>query len=322
MDISRVKARTKIAGTVMLFLTAFIWGIAFVPQSAAMKYIEPFTFNAARFCLAGVVLLPVRNILRYISYKSGNAEFKKGGSNITEINEFDSKVLKPDLKQINKNSIKGGVLGGLFLFIAGSMQQYGMQFTTAGKAGFITVLYIVIIPVIGFFCGKKNGVNIWVATAVSLVGMYLLCIKESLSLGKGDFYIFLSSIAFSMQILSVERFSNNSDALLFSIIEFITAGILSIPCMFIFENPSFSSTCTVWKEIAFLGIFSGGAAYTCQIVGQRYVKAAAASMIMSFEAVFALLGGAVILSERMTVKEILGCVFVFAAIIIAQYSDN
>ena len=301
-SINSIKKKTKLAGTLILLITSFIWGIAFVPQSIAAKYIGPFTFNTARFFLAGIVLIPVRAVLKYM-----------GGKN---------KKTSVDLNKINKTSIKGGVLGGLFLFIAGSLQQYGMQFTSAGKAGFITALYIVIIPVTGLFTGKKSGINIWIAAAVSLLGMYLLCIKESLNLQKGDFYMLLCSLGFTMQILSVERFSAESDALLFSITQFMAAGILSLPGMLIFERVSFEGLANAWQAIAFLGILSRGVAYTCQIIGQRYVKASVASMIMSLEAVFALLGGVIILSEKLTVKEGLGCTLMFAAIIIAQQNDK
>lgn len=283
------------AGNIILLITALIWGSAFVAQSLGMDYVEPFTYNAVRSFIGGIVLIPVIVVFRAIKKKRG----EQSG---------DIRV-----------SLIGGVFCGLALFGASSLQQVGISMTTAGKAGFITALYIIIVPIIGFFMKKKTPKKIWLCAAVAIVGFYLLCIKSGFSLGKGDFFVLMCAFVFSVHIMVIDHFnSKNADGVLMSCVQFFVTGILSLPAMFIFETPTAENIFAARYAILYAGVLSSGVAYTLQIIGQRYTNSTVATLIMSLESVFAALSGWLILHERFSLKEFIGCVMVLAAVIFAQ----
>ncbi|MDO5590273.1 MAG: DMT family transporter [Lachnospiraceae bacterium] len=282
----------------MLLLTAFIWGTAFVAQSVGMDHLEPFTFNGVRCLIGAIALLPC------IWF------FQRGKTKV----EID--------KQQKKDLIKAGVACGGLLFAASSLQQIGIVSTTVGKAGFITAFYIVLVPLLGVFLHKKIGWKVWLAVVMSLVGLYFLCITESFSISKGDIYIFLCALLFSFHIMIVDHYSPKVDGVKMSCIQFFVAGVLSIPFMFILETPKMNNLLISWFPLIYAGVFSCGIAYTLQILGQKNVNPAIASLILSLESCFSVLAGWIILGEKLSVRETVGCILMFAAIILAQLPDE
>ena len=287
----------RVKNGVMLFLTAFIWGTAFVAQSVGMDYLEPFTFNGVRSLIGGIALLPCIWLLHKL-----NGESKK---------EESGKVL-----------LIGGLACGVLLFAASSLQQIGLKYTTAGKAGFITAFYIVIVPVLGIFLHKKIGWKIWLAVVLALAGLYFLCITESFSIGKGDVLIFLCALIFAVHIMVIDYFSPKVDGVKMSCIQFFVCGILSLPFMFTIETPKAAAMTAAWMPLLYAGVLSCGVAYTLQILGQKNVNPAVASLILSLESCFSVLAGWIVLGERLSLRESAGCVLMFAAIILAQLPDK
>lgn len=289
----------------LLFLTAFIWGVAFVAQSAGMDYVGPFTFNAVRSLIGGVVLIPCIGFLNHLKKKekSQNREEKR------------------------KDLLTGGISCGVLLFIASNFQQFGIQYTSVGKAGFITALYIIIVPVLGIFLHKKAGIKVWIGVVFALCGLYLLCMKESLggqnfSLQKGDFLVLMCAFVFSFHILVVDFFSARADGVKMSCIQFFVCGVLSAVCMFLFEQPQWSLILAAWLPILYAGVMSCGVAYTLQIVGQRGMNPTIASLILSLESVVSVLAGWVLLQETLSRRELAGCLLMFIAIILAQLPER
>ena len=282
----------------MLFLTAFIWGTAFVAQSVGMDYLGPFGFNGIRSLIGGVALLPCIYILGKINKRTAGEE----GS--------------------TKTLIAGGLCCGLDLFAASSMQQIGIQYTTAGKAGFVTAFYIVLVPVLGMFLGKKTGWKVWLAVAMALAGLYFLCITESFSVGRGDIYVFIGSLLFAVHILIIDYFAPRTDGVKMSCIQFFVAGILSMFPMAAFETTTVEGALRSWGPLLYAGVLSCGVAYTLQIIGQKNMNPTVASLILSLESCISVLAGWVILGERLSVREGLGCVLMFAAIILAQLPEK
>ena len=284
----------------MLVLTAFIWGTAFVAQSVGMDYLGPFTFNGVRSLIGGAALLPCIWL------------FQKGKGKATE---------KPS-RGARKELIAGGIACGLLLFAASSLQQIGIQYTTAGKAGFITAFYIVIVPVLGIFLHKKINGKVWGAVAIALAGLYFLCITEKFAVGKGDILIFLCALVFSIHILVIDYFLPKVDGVKMSCIQFFVSGILSLPFMFVLETPRLVAVAAAWMPLLYAGVLSCGVAYTLQILGQKNVNPAVASLILSLESCFSVLAGWIILGERLSFRESLGCILMFLAIILAQLPDK
>ena len=282
----------------MLFLTAFIWGTAFVAQSVGMDYLGPFGFNGIRSLIGGVALLPCIYILGKINKRTAGEE----GS--------------------TKTLIAGGLCCGLALIAASSMQQIGIQYTTAGKAGFVTAFYIVLVPVLGMFLGKKTGWKVWLAVAMALAGLYFLCITESFSVGRGDIYVFIGSLLFAVHILIIDYFAPRTDGVKMSCIQFFVAGILSMFPMAAFETTTVEGALRSWGPLLYAGVLSCGVAYTLQIIGQKNMNPTVASLILSLESCISVLAGWVILGERLSVREGLGCVLMFAAIILAQLPEK
>lgn len=284
-------------GSLMLLITSLIWGTAFVAQSEGMNYVEPFTYNAMRTLLGGVVLIPVIILFRFLDKRNGR---EKANFSL-------------------KNTVTGGICCGIVLFIASSFQQSGIAQTTAGKAGFVTALYIVIVPLIGIFLHKKMPLRMWLFIAIALAGFWLLCIKQDIGISSGDLLVFFGAIFFAVHITVIDFFNEkNTDGVLMSCIQFFTAGLLMLICMFIFEKPAVSNIVGAGGTILYAGIMSCGVAYTLQILGQKHTNPTLATMLMSLESVFAALSGWLILGEKLSIKEFFGCVLIFAAVILAQ----
>lgn len=290
----------KTKNAFMLVLTAFIWGTAFVAQSMGMDYLGPFTFNGVRSLIGGAALLPCIAFLKLLNGKN-TAAFINGN---------------------RKDLLIGGIACGLLLFAATSLQQIGIQYTTAGKAGFITAFYIVIVPVLGIFLRKRIGWKVWIAVVIALFGLYFLCITEHFTVGKGDILIFVCALIFSLHILVIDRFSPKVDGVKMSCIQFFVCGIASMPFMFVLETPRLGAMLEGWMPLMYAGVLSCGVAYTLQIIGQKNVNPAVASLILSLESCFSVLAGWAVLGERLSVRESAGCVLMFAAIILAQLPEK
>lgn len=291
----------QITSSLLLALTALIWGASFVAQSVGMDHVGPFTFNAVRSMLGGIVLIPV------IIFQSKKNRLQHPS--------------KEEQSRSRKTLLVGGISCGIALAIASSIQQIGISYTTVGKAGFITALYIVIVPIMGLFLKKKVHVIIWLSVILATIGLYLISITEGLSIRKGDFLILLCAIGFSVHILIIDHYSPKVDGVKLSCIQFFVAGILCSFPMFTLERPDINNILDAAAPIMYSGIMSSGVGYTLQIVGQKHVKPVLASLILSMEAVFAAISGWLILGETLTSRELLGCVFVFAGILIAQMPD-
>ena len=293
--------KTQLKNSLLLLLTATIWGVAFVAQSVGMDHVGPFTFNAVRSIIGGIVLIPC---IFFLDHRKSDQK----------------EELPSPQQQAEQTStlILGGVCCGILLALASSFQQMGIQYTTVGRAGFITACYIVIVPVIGLFLGKKCSKFIWAAVVMSLVGLYLLCITDGFSVGKGDLLVLVCAFLFSVHILVIDYFSPKVDGVKLSCIQFLTCGILSgIPAL-LFEHPELSSILAAWQPILYAGVMSCGVAYTLQIIGQKNMNPTVASLILSLESCISVLAGWILLGQQLSAKEILGCVIMFAAIILAQ----
>ncbi|EOS75269.1 hypothetical protein C817_04404 [Dorea sp. 5-2] len=301
----------KTKNAILLILTAFIWGTAFVAQSVGMDYLGPFTFNGVRSLIGGAALLPCIWFLGVLNGKDTAGKDADG--------KPDEKASVPSGR---KELVLGGIACGVLLFGASSLQQLGIQYTTAGKAGFITACYIVIVPVLGVFLGKRIGWKVWLAVATALVGLYFLCITEKFTIGKGDVLIFVCAIVFSLHILVIDYFSPKVDGVKMSCIQFFVCGIVSLPFMFVLETPKVGAMLEGWMPLLYAGVLSCGVAYTLQIIGQKNVHPAIASLILSLESCFSVLAGWIVLGERLSAKESIGCVLMFAAIILAQLPER
>lgn len=301
----------KTKNAILLILTAFIWGTAFVAQSVGMDYLGPFTFNGVRSLIGGAALLPCIWFLGVLNGKDTAGKYADG--------KAEEKASVPSGR---KELVLGGIACGVLLFGASSLQQLGIQYTTAGKAGFITACYIVIVPVLGVFLGKRIGWKVWLAVATALVGLYFLCITEKFTIGKGDVLIFVCAIVFSLHILVIDYFSPKVDGVKMSCIQFFVCGIVSLPFMFALETPKVGAMLEGWMPLLYAGVLSCGVAYTLQIIGQKNVHPAIASLILSLESCFSVLAGWIVLGERLSAKESIGCVLMFAAIILAQLPER
>lgn len=295
-----MKLSKSLRGNLLLVLTAFIWGVSFVAQTVGMEHVGPYTFNASRFLLGGLVLLPLvrRNYVRS--------------------RQEHGPMTLPQRKAV----LYGGLACGLAIFVASTLQQLGMQTTAPGKAGFITALYIIIVPLLGLLLGKKPPVLVWVGVALATGGMALLCLTDGLSVARGDLLVFLCAISFSFHILIIDYFSPKADGVTLSCIQFFISGLLSLVLTLIFEQPTLAQLLDAWVPIAYSGILSCGVAYTLQIVAQKKTDPTVASLILSLESVFAVLGGGVLLHQWLSLRELFGCLLTFAAIILAQLDPN
>lgn len=291
---------SQLKGTILLLITALIWGAAFVAQSVGMDYIGPFTFSAARDVIAIIVLIPVILL------------FTDKGTDGT---------YPPILQQLKPDRITliGGAWCGLVLGAADTLQQVGISMTTAGKAGFITALYIILVPLMGHFMGRKVPRIIVACVALAIAGFYLLCINGDFQVSFGDFLVLCCAVFFALHILVIDHFLlKKANSIKLSWVQFATAFLFSGTLTVLFEHSDWSALWAAKWPLLYAGGLSSGVAYTLQIVGQKYTEPTTATLIMSLESVFAALAGWLILGEVMTAKELTGCLFVFAAVILAQ----
>lgn len=285
-----------------MLLTAMIWGSAFVAQSMGMDHVGPFAFQATRSFIGAAVLLPVIAVME--RQKKRAPDYRK-----------------PTAAE-NRLLLKSGIICGIVLGVASLLQQVGIAYTTVGKAGFITAMYLLIVPILGLLFKRKVSARIWFCVAVAVVGMYLLCMTEGLRLSKGDTYVCLCAIAFSVHILVIDRYAPQVDGVKLSCLQFFVAGVLAGIPMLIFERPDMDALLSAWAPILYAGALSSGVGYTLQVIGQKYTHPTVASLIMSLESVFSVLAGVVILSQIPTAREFAGCALMFAAIIISQLPDK
>lgn len=280
----------NVRNTAMLFLTALIWGCAFTAQSSAMDHIGPWTFTCIRNLIAaGALYLLIPFLDKARGIKTGTVPMP----------------------------VKPGMICGTVLCAASMFQQTGILYTTAGKAGFLTALYIVIVPLLSAFSGRKPGKRMILAVLLALAGLYFLSFRGDFSFAKGDLYLVICAFLFAVHILVIDHF-HQADGVRMSCIQFLTAGVLCLIPMMMLEKPDIRSLTDAWIPILYAGLISSGAGYTLQILGQKDYDPSAAGLILSFEAVFAALSGFVILRERLSPAEIAGCILMMAAVITAQ----
>ena len=285
-------------GNLLLLLAAFIWGVAFVAQKEGGAEVGNLTFNGVRSFIGGSVLLAAIPFLRKMGL-----------------------VHVPTTAQGWRTTLLGGVLCGVALFLATNLQQIGISYTSVGKSGFITALYIVLVPILGLFLRRRTTLFNWLGVLLAACGLYLLCGQGESGINVGDLLLWGCALMFSCQIMLVDHFVTKADGVCLSCIQFFTVGILNLPLMFILEQPSLPVLVTNWLPILYAGMLSSGVAYTLQIVAQRDTHPTTASLLMSFESVFAVLAGLVLMGERLTVWEWCGCGLMFAAVMLAQLPE-
>lgn len=294
-----------------MLITSLIWGSAFVAQRVGMDYVGPLTFTAVRFWLGAIVLLPVY----YFTNK------KKTYS--TDMENLDNDQDDPEMIMKKKNALLiAGPLCGMVLFSGSVLQQYGLVFTTAGKAGFITALYIILVPVFGLALKQSPGLKSWIGVALATVGLYFLTITESFSIDKGDFIVLIGAFFWAAHVLIIDHFNPYVNAIKLSIMQFAICASLGTIGMLIFETPSLQAILSGTIPILYAGILSSGVGFTLQIVGQKHTSPTVASLILSMEAVFGAVFGFLILREIMTLRELFGCLLMFAAVIISQLPNR
>ena len=283
----------KLRGSIALGAATVIWGSTFIAQSVGMDHIGPMTFLAVRNALA----VPFLMLLAFL---------------------FDRK--KKDYFKLwtNKKLWVSGFSCGLALFAAASLQQIGMVYTAAGKSGFLTAMYIVLVPVLGLFFKKKPTINIWFSVALAVAGLYLLSCAGVSKVNIGDLLLLGCALAFAVQIILIDKAGADLDGLRLNCIQSLVVAAIAGGCMILFESPNLKAICASWLPISYAGILSTGVAYSLQILGQKHLPPAPASLIMSLESVFAVLCGWLILHERLSPWEIMGCILVFAAVILSQ----
>jgi len=290
---------SKLFSSLILFSAALIWGVAFVAQKAAAT-VPVFTLCAARSIIAAIALVPIVMLFDKLS-RSERRLFSKKGVDIT------------------RRELLGGALSGVFLFIATALQQAGIGGTDAGKASFITALYVVIVPVFALFLKKRSPINAWIGVVIAVVGFYLLCVKDGFTVSTPDLLVFACAFVFALQILTIDTLGEGSDGFRFSLVQFTVVSILSVVCALIFESPTdFSAIGGALPEILYLGLCSSCVAYTLQIIGQKNADPAAASIILSLESVFGALSSAIILGETLLPKEYAGAALVLISVIVSQ----
>lgn len=289
----------RIRQNVLPLIAAFIWGTAFVAQSMSADYVGPFTFNAARSVIAFLFLLVLCAVLR-------SSKKKKG-------------VYTPSNK---KDLVIGGLCCGTALAVASNLQQKGIETTTSGKAGFITALYIVLVPIVGIFLNRKVGKLVWAGVFLSLAGLYCLCITEEFTVAEGDFYLLGCAVCFTVQIMAVDYFVQKVDSVALSCAQFLVVTVISFVGMLLMESPTPEAIGKCLLPILYVGIFSSGVAYTLQIMAQKDSNPTVVTLLLSLESVFATLAGAVILHDQMSGREYLGCGLMMIAVILAQIPEK
>ena len=293
----------RIRQNVFPVLAALIWGTAFVAQSVSADFVEPFTFNAARSVVAFVFLIILSAVLRHRRRR----DFA------------DSAQARPTAR---RDLVLGGLCCGVALTLAANLQQKGLETTTSGKAGFITALYIVIVPVAGLLFRRRVPRAVWFGVVLAVAGLYCLCITEDFTISGGDFYVLLCAFCFSAHILVIDHFTQKVDGVELSCAQFLVVTVLSIVGMIATEHPSLSALLQCAGPILYVGLFSSGVAYTLQILAQKDSNPTVVSLLLSLESVFATVAGALILGDRMSGKEYFGCVLMLAAVVLAQLPER
>ena len=285
----------QLFGSLILILVAMIWGTAFAVQRAGMDYIQPVTFTAARMTLGAVAV------------------------GIVALFQKSSPVDAEERRKLTRTNIIGGIFCGLFLVTGSILQQIGIVYTTAGKAGFITALYILLVPVFSFILFRRRyPLLVWIAVLIGIVGMYLMCMKENFTIAGSDVLIMICAFTFTGHILCCDYYVKRGNAIRISAVQMAVTAAISWIFAFIMETPSIDQIRSAAIPILYCGLVSGGIGFTLQLVAQKYSDPTVASLLMSLESVFAAIGGAVILHERMSARELIGCIIMFSAIIIVQ----
>ncbi len=310
---NKTHSHKKLKSDILLLITALIWGTGFVAQSKGADALAPFSFTAFRYLLAFLSLLPVAVIF--------NKKFKK--SEAADLGASGNCPNKGKQKKQRKELLFAGSATGIALFVATALQQYAMAFTTAAKAGFITTLYVVLVPVFGIFLGRKIRSFIWFCVFLAILGLYLLSIKPgTFSIGRGDFFVLLCAIAFTFHIMLIDHFASKVDGMMLSCFQFIVVSLFGFIAMFLFETLTLSALLEAIVPLLYSGVVCSAVAYTCQILGQRDADPAIASLMLSLESVFAAIAGMLILGESMSMRELAGCIIMFVAIICAQLPEK
>ena len=285
--------KTKFKGPLCLFLCSLFWGMAFAAQSNAMNYMGPYTFVFLRSAITSLVLFSVHPLM------------------------VRTRMISAENRENRASLWKVGALCGVFLVAATLLQQIGLVTTSTAKSGFITALYIVIVPILGLFIGKKPQITILLGVAMSLVGLYFLCMKDALRIDPGDLLTFFSAIVFALHILVIDRFGGNLDSVKLSAVQFLIAAVCSGILAFTLETPTFECFAACWTSVVYVAVFSGALGYTLQIAGQKSTDPTIASLIMCLESVFAAVGGWILLDQRLSGHEMLGCALMLGASIVA-----
>jgi drug/metabolite transporter (DMT)-like permease len=285
-----MKPLSKTGSDILLLITAIIWGFAFVAQRAGMEFTGPFTFNACRFLLGGLLLIPL--------------------------------VIAQKPKQFSKfqmqYSIKGGILGGILLFGGASLQQIGMIYTTAGNAGFITGFYVVMVPIFGLIFSQKTKINVWIGAVLALFGIYFLSVNKDFTASKGDIYVFVSAFVWAFHVLIISKYAPIGNAILIAVIQFIICGFLSLVFAYYAEPIVWDGIIKAGIPILYGGLLSVAVAFTLQIVAQKNAHPSLAAIILSTESLFAVIGGWLILNETLTYRGVLGCSLMLGGMLLAQ----
>lgn len=297
----KISGKEEAGHTMLLVAAALLWGFTFVAQSRGAEHVGTFTFIAVRNWLAAAFLIPV-------IYVSDLRSRRRTG-----------RTRRPVTVRQKKLTVKAGLVCGLFLLTANALQQYGIVYTTTARAGFITALYVVIVPLFAMLVGHKQDGKIWICVVMSLVGLYLLCMKGGFAgLNKGDVIMFISAFLFAMQIMALSRYTRFVDGLWLSLGETLTNAVISTFPMFLLERPALADIRAAALPILYAGIVSSGIAYTFQIIGQKDLNPTVASLAMCLESVFSALGGWLLLGQTLTGRELTGCIVMFAAIVLSQ----
>ena len=296
--------RQKLKGNLLLLLTSVVWGISFIAQSKGVELISPALFNGIRSMLGATILLPV---IFFLNFRKKEEEVKKN----------------------NKTLFIGGLICGTLLYIATALQTTGMVYTSPGKSGFITALYMVIVPIIGLFSGKKTRGVLWIGVLIALMGLYMMCITSAQRINIGDVLTLACAFIFAFHILAIDYFSPKVDGIKLAALQFFVCGAINLIYVFIFEDVELKPILDCWIAIGYSGIFSCGVAYTLQIVGQKYTDPTSASILMSLESVFATLTTVILVAcgwnltgGQLTLREIAGCILMLLAIILVQLPEK
>ena len=299
--------KKELRANLLLLLTAFIWGAAFVAQDVAMDAMEPFTFNAARMLIAALALLPAIRLLDALERRRAPADAPARPRSFAAMTPAQKRTL-----------VIGGLCCGVALAVGSSLQQFGIRDTSAGKAGFVTALYIVLVPVSGLFFRRPVRRNVWIAVGLSVVGLFLLCVTDTLTIGPGDIALVLCAAAFTAHILIIDHFSPKTDCVRMSCLQFFVASGICAVLMLFTEHPTLPSLLKGWVPLLYAGVLSGGLGYTLQMVAQRDTDPTVASLLMCLESVFAVLAQWALQGELLSARELAGCALMQGGIVLAQ----